>query len=59
MMNLHPETIDKAVEHAAHAAVRLDGAGYHKSHSLRVPENITLIPLPRHASELNSVENIW
>jgi hypothetical protein len=43
----------------AHAAVLLDGAGYHKSHRLRVPANITLIPLPRHAPELNSAENIW
>lgn len=42
----------------ANAAVLLDGAGYHKSHRLRVPTNITLIPLPRHAPELNSAANI-
>ncbi|MGI8570968.1 MAG: hypothetical protein ACR2KT_18955 [Methylocella sp.] len=24
-----------------------------------MPENIVLMPLPRHAPELNSVENIW
>lgn len=59
MMNLHLEVIGKAVEPGAHAAVLLDGAGYHKSQSLRVPENITLIPLPRYAPELNSAENIW
>jgi transposase len=59
MMNLHLEAIAKAVERGAHAAVLLDGAGYHKSHRLRVPENITLIPLPRYAPELNSAENIW
>ena len=59
MMNLHLEAIGKAVELGAHAAVLLDGAGYHKSHRLRVPENITLIRLPRYAPELNSAENIW
>jgi transposase len=59
MMNLHLEAIGKAVESGAHAAVLLDGAGYHRSHRLRVPANITLIPLPRYAPELNSAENIW
>ena len=59
MMNLHLEAIGKAVAVGAHAAVLLDGAGYHRSHRLRVPANITLIPLPRYAPELNSAENIW
>jgi transposase len=59
MMNLHLDAIGKAVDPQAHAAVLLDGAGYHKSKSLRVPVNITLIRLPRYAPELNSAENIW
>ena len=59
MMNLHLEVIGKAVAPGAHAAVLLDGAGYHRSQSLRVPNNITLIRLPRYAPELNSAENIW
>jgi transposase len=59
MMNLHLDVISKAVAPGAHAAVLLDGAGYHRSHHLRVPGNITLIPLPRYAPELNSAENIW
>lgn len=59
MMNLHLDAISKAVDPAAHAAVILDGAGYHRSRHLRVPGNITLIPLPRYAPELNSAENIW
>ena len=58
-MNLHLDAISKAVALGAHAAVLLDGAGYHRSHRLRVPANITLIPLPRYAPELNSAENIW
>jgi transposase len=59
MMNLHLDAIAKAVDPGAHAAVLLDGAGYHRSRCLRVPGNITLIPLPRYAPELNSAENIW
>jgi hypothetical protein len=59
MMNLHLDAISKAVDPQAHAAVILDGAGYHKCQSLRVPGNITLIRLPRYAPELNSAENIW
>lgn len=59
MMNLHLDAISKAVDPQAHAAVLLDGAGYHRSRRLRVPANITLIALPRYAPELNSAENIW
>ena len=58
-MNLHLEAISKAVDPQAHAVVIFDGAGYHRSRSLRVPDNITLIRLPRYAPELNSIENIW
>ena len=42
----------------AHAVVLFDQAGWHTSHKLNVPENITLMPLPPRASELNPVENI-
>ncbi len=43
----------------AHAVGLLDQAGWHTSHKLNVPENITLMPLPPRAPELNPVENIW
>ena len=37
-----------------------DGAGWHQSGGrLRVPHNITLLPLPPYAPELNPMENIW
>ena len=45
MMNLHLEAISKVVDPCAHAVVIFDGAGYHRSKSLRVPANITLIRL--------------
>jgi len=43
----------------AHARVLVDHAGWHQSKRLVVPANITLVPLPAKAPELNPVENIW
>jgi len=42
-----------------HAALVVDGAGWHISHDLRVPDNMTLVPLPPYAPELNPVERVW
>jgi transposase len=58
-MNLHLEEISKAVTPGAHAALVLDGAGWHGSEELKVPGNITLITLPPYSPELNPAENIW
>ncbi|MBO0906570.1 transposase, partial [Jiella sonneratiae] len=43
----------------AHAVLVIDGAGWHGSAALRVPDNITIVILPPYAPELNPVENIW
>ena len=42
-----------------HAALVVDGAGWHTGLALRVPDNITLVPLPPYAPELNPVERVW
>jgi transposase len=42
-----------------HVALVLDGAGYHASKALRVPSNITFVPLPPYSPELNPVERVW
>ena len=42
-----------------HAALVVDGAGWHISLDLRVPANMTLVPLPPYAPELNPVERVW
>jgi transposase len=42
-----------------HVALVLDGAGWHGSHDLVVPPNISLILLPPYAPELNPVERVW
>ena len=43
----------------AHVVLVLDGAGWHASKTLRVPANITLLPLPPYSPELNCVERVW
>ena len=42
-----------------HAVLVLDQAGWHGKAALNVPENITLLPLPPYAPELNPVERVW
>ena len=43
----------------AHAVLVLDGAGWHTSPALEVPDNLTLLGLPAYAPELNPAENVW
>ncbi len=59
-MNLHLAEISRQVAPGAHAVLTLDGAGWHKiGGTLRIPNNISLLPLPPYSPELNPVENIW
>ena len=58
-MTLHLAEIAQAVTPGSHAVLLLDQAGWHVSRKLQVPPNITLVPLPAKAPELNPVENIW
>ena len=58
-MNAHLQEISRTVARRAHAVLMLDGAGWHVSSDLVVPDNITLLPLPPRAPELNPVENVW
>jgi transposase len=37
----------------------LDGAGWHKAKSLKIPGNLRLVSLPPYSPELNPVEHIW
>ena len=56
---LHLAEIGRHVAPGAHGVVVLDGAGWHAAGDLIVPENLTLLPLPRYSPELNPVENVW
>jgi len=49
-----------AVRYPNHRVIMvLDGAGWHKSGYLRVPDNLRLLSLPPYSPELNPVEHIW
>ena len=36
-----------------------DGAAWHKSKRLKIPENIHLLPIPPYTPEMNPIEQIW
>jgi hypothetical protein len=59
-MTLHLAEISRHVAHGAHAIITMDGAGWHKEGGrLKVPDNISLLPLPPYSPELNPQENVW
>jgi hypothetical protein len=59
-MNEHLKEISSQVAPGAHALLVCDGAGWHQPGELLiVPDNITLMPLPPYAPELNPMENVW
>jgi len=58
-MAIHLAEISRNVTAGAHAVLVLDQAGWHTSPKLCVPDNISLLPLPPHAPELNPVEQVW
>ena len=58
-MQLHLDEIAKEVAPQRHAVLLLDRAGWHTSHRLDIPGNLTLVLLPAKCPELNPQENIW
>jgi len=40
-------------------ALIMDGAGWHKSKALKIPDNIVIFYLPPYSPELNPVERLW
>lgn len=42
-----------------HGVMVIDGAGWHTSNDLVVPDNLSLVRLPPYSPELNPVERIW
>jgi putative transposase len=58
-MDVFLAELSRAVPAGTHAALVLDGAGWHVSEGLTVPANLTLVPLPPYSPELNPVERVW
>jgi transposase len=59
-MSEHLKEISTQVTPGAHAVLLCDGAGWHRhGGALKVPDNITLLPIPAYTPELNPMENVW
>lgn len=58
-MNGYLKDFSKQVPGDEHVLMVLDRAGWHRSKSLRIAENLTLLLLPAYSSELNPVELLW
>ncbi len=51
--------VSRRLEPGVHAVLIWDNAGFHTGKGVVVPPNVTLLPLPAYATELNPVENLW
>ena len=48
-----------ALPEGVHAALLLDGAGWHTARDIAVPGKVSLVFLPPYSPELNPVERVW
>lgn len=51
--------LSRALAPHVHALLVLDGAGWHRSAALVIPDNLTLLHLPAYSPELNPAERLW
>jgi transposase len=58
-MNQFLRILDAERKPDEHIVLIMDGAGWHKSKALRLPDGITALLLPPYSPELNPVENLW
>jgi transposase len=50
---------EKEVDPEVHVVMIWDQAGFHTSHKVAVPKNVTLIALPPYSPQLNPIEKLW
>ncbi len=58
MMTIFLEYVSKEYSHSF-IIMQVDGASWHRSQHLQLPENIRLIFQPPYSPEVNAVEHIW
>jgi hypothetical protein len=58
-MQKHLDEIGKHIEPGNHGVVIFDQAAWHTTKKLKLPENISLLPLPPASPELNPTEQVW
>jgi transposase len=59
VINLFLSQFSATIPGDEHAVLIWDGAGYHTSKQLAVPDNVTVVQLPPYSPELNPIENLW
>jgi transposase len=59
VINVFLEEFSRTLRDDEHAVMIWDGAGFHTSKQLRLPNNITVVSLPPYSPELNPIENLW
>jgi transposase len=58
-MQIYFDEFAKTIPPDEHVAMFMDQAGWHGAKALVVPANMTLVPLPSYAPQLNPVERLW
>lgn len=58
-MQTYLDALSEHIQKGRHVALIVDNAGWHTSKRLKIPKNITLIPLPPYSPELNPMEQVW
>ena len=53
------EQFEKEVNPDVHVFMIWDQAAFHMSKKVKVPRNVTVIPLPPYSPQLNPVEKLW
>jgi transposase len=59
IVNLFLQQFAQEIPADVHVVMVWDQAGFHTGHALRIPANITVVPLPPYSPELNPMENLW
>ena len=59
VMNAFLRDVSTRIDCHSHAVLVVDRASWHRSKTLAVPANITLLHLPPYCPELNPIERLW
>ena len=58
-MQKHLDAIAEEIELGHHAILIVDCASWHTTQKLKLPKNMSLLPLPPASPELNPTEQVW
>lgn len=59
VVNVFLRQFTDEISQDVHVLLLWDRAGFHTSKEVKIPENVSVVPLPPYSPELNPVENLW